>query len=205
MQNWKILNWSIILRRLRSDRTEVIHGANIENKVTETSRLCLKAVIKETETECGEHGEWAEYYIPRNVGWQTFWEMSPSIPRNVSKPSRECPQTFRETLLNIPGSFAKNSGKCPQKIQRILENILGHIVKHPVENIKALRWMNTAVLDTSDYELYLFVWKPFFLSSTFKKLDYLFHWEIQDFGLCFKKEVNRERNREKKSKLMYVS
>ena len=43
--------------------------------------------------------------------WQTFWEMSPSIPRNVSKPSRECPQTFRETLLNIPGNVGKHSGE----------------------------------------------------------------------------------------------
>ena len=107
--------------------------------------------------------------------------------------------------VNIPGSFAKNSRKCPQKIQRILKNILGHIVKHPVENIKALRWMNTTVLDTGDYELYLFVWKPFLLSSTFKQLDYLFHWEIQNFGSCFKKEVNRERNRVKKSKPMFLN
>ena len=134
-----------MLRRLRSDPTEVIHGENIENKVTETSRLCIKAVIKETETECGEHGEWAEYYIPRNVAWQTFWEMSPSIPRNVSKPSRECPQTFRGTLLNIPGNVGKTfrgvSLNIPENVRKksreywktfwgMSRNILWRILKH---------------------------------------------------------------------------
>ena len=65
--------------------------------------------------------------------------------------------------------------------------------------------MITIVLDTGDYELYLFVWRPFLLSSTSKQMDYLFHWEIQNFGSCFKKEVNEERNREKKSKPKFLN
>ena len=64
---------------------------------------------------------------------QIFREMSPNIPRNVAKyfgdvlkHSGECPQ-----------NVAKHSGECSQTIQRIFETNLGHVVKHPVERMKA--------------------------------------------------------------------
>ena len=56
-------------------------------------------------------------------------------------------------LPNVPGNVAKHSGECPQTIKKILENMLGHVVKHPVESIKAFRRMHVIVLDTADHEL----------------------------------------------------
>ena len=87
---------------------------------------------QERGTECGEHGEWGECYIPGNVAKhsgecpQTFWVMSPNIPGNVAKHSGECAQTFRGMSPNIPGNVLKHSGECPQ-------TILGNVPKHSGE------------------------------------------------------------------------
>ena len=70
---------------------------------------------------------------------QTFRGMSSNIPGNVLKHSEECPQTFRGTSPNIPGNAVKHFREYSQTIQRIFENNLEHVVKHPVESMKAFR------------------------------------------------------------------
>ena len=75
--------------------------------------------------------------------------MSPNIPRNVAKQSGECPQTFRGMSPNILENVAKYSGECRQTFWGVSPNIpgnvlkknnnLGHVVKHPVERMKAFR------------------------------------------------------------------
>ena len=57
--------------------------------------------------------------------------MSPNILGNALKHSGGMSS-------NIPGNVAKHSGECSQTIQRIFKNNLGHVVKHPVESMKAL-------------------------------------------------------------------
>ena len=136
---------------------------------------------------------------------QTLSGMSPNILGNVLQHSGEYQQTFWGMSSKFPGNVLKHSGQCPQTFrrmssnnQRILENILGYVVKHPVESIKAFRWMYIIVRDTSDHELYLFVKEPLLLNSTSKQIRYMLHWEIENFGLCFKKEVNQKKGIERK-------
>ena len=108
--------------------------------------LCIKPGIQERGMECGEPGEWEEYYISENVlkhsgkspqkirknvlkhsgkCRQTFWEISPNIPGNVLKHSRECCWTFRGMLLNILGDVAKHSGESPETFRGMSSNIPG--------------------------------------------------------------------------------
>ena len=91
--------------------------------------------IRNTETGNGMwgSGKW-EGMLYSGECRKTFLGMSPNIPRNVAKHSRECCQTFWGMSSNILGSFAKHSGECSQK-----KNNLGHVVKHPVERMKAFR------------------------------------------------------------------
>ena len=88
---------------------------------------------------------------------QTFRGMFPNIPVNVLKHSRECPQTFLGTSPNVlkhsEDNVGKHSRECPQTIKEVLENMLGHVVKHPVESIKAFRRMYIIVLDSGYHEL----------------------------------------------------
>ena len=54
--------------------------------------------------------------------------------------------------------------------------------------------MYIIVLDTGtgDHELDLFLEEILLLISTSKQLDYMLHWEIENFK-CFKKEVNQKK------------
>ena len=102
-------------------------------------RLCIKPVIQERGTECGEHREWGECYIPGNatkhsgVCCQTFRGMSPNIPEYVAKHSGECSQIFRGMSSNIPGNISKHSGECRQRFLGMSSNIPGNVAKHSVE------------------------------------------------------------------------
>ena len=83
-------------------------------------RLCIKPVIQERGTECGEHREWGECYIPGNatkhsgVCCQTFRGMSSNIPGNVAKHPGVCCQTFRGMSPKISRNVLKHSGECCQ-------------------------------------------------------------------------------------------
>ena len=80
-------------------------------------RLCIKQGIQERGTECGERWEWGDVI---------FRGMSPNIPGNVAKHSRECSQTFQ-------GNVAKHSGECSQTFRGMSPNILGNVAKHSGE------------------------------------------------------------------------
>ena len=133
---------------------------------------------------------------------QTFRGMFPNIPVNVLKHSRECPQTFLGTSPNVlkhsEDNVGKHSRECPQTIKKVLENMLGHIVKHPVESIKAFRRMYIIVLDSGYHELWPIYWK----TVTVKFYYVLGNWKL---WLIFQKRNEpKERNREKKSLMMKV-
>ena len=48
--------------------------------------------------------------------------------------------------------------------------------------------MYIIALDTGDHQIYVFVKEPLLLNSTSKQLDYMLHWKIENFDLCFKQE-----------------
>ena len=92
--------------------------------------LCRKPGIQERGTECGEHREWGECYIPGNVAKhtgecpQTFLGLFPSIPGNVPKHSGECPQIFLGMSPNIPGNvFQGMSQNIPGNVTKLLSLI----------------------------------------------------------------------------------
>ena len=103
-------------------------------------------------------------------------------------------------LPNVPGNVAKHSGECPQTIKKILENMLGHVVKHPVESIKAFRRMHVIVLDTADHELLPICWRAVTVKFYFQAAGLYFilgNWKL---WLIFQKRSEaKERNREKRS------
>ena len=58
--------------------------------------------------------------------------------------------------------------------------------------------MYIVAMEIDDHELYLFVKEPLQLSCTLQQMDML-HQEIENFGLCFKKEVNQKKEIERKT------
>ena len=58
--------------------------------------------------------------------------------------------------------------------------------------------MYIVAMEIDDHELYLFVKEPLQLSCTLQQMDIL-HREIENFGLCFKKEVNQKKEIERKT------
>ena len=59
--------------------------------------------------------------------------MSPNIPGNILKHSREYLQTFRGMSSSIPGNITKHSGGCGQTFRGMSSNIPGNIAKHSGE------------------------------------------------------------------------
>ena len=60
--------------------------------------LCLKPGTQNGGTECGEHGDRATCYGPRNVAKYTM----------------KCPSTFQGISSDIPGNAAKHFGEYPE-------------------------------------------------------------------------------------------
>ena len=73
------------------------------------------------ERNAGNAGNWGNV-ISRG--------MSPNIPGNVLKHSRECPQTFWRMSPKISGNFLKHSGECLQTFRGMSPNNPGNDLKH---------------------------------------------------------------------------
>ena len=56
--------------------------------------------------------------------------MSPNIPENVAKNSRECCQRSQGMLPNILGNVAKHSREYRQTFRGMSPNIPGNVIKH---------------------------------------------------------------------------
>ena len=124
------------------------HSYSILSFSETSSKVTVMYKTRNIETRNEMRGTWG-------MGNFIFRGMLPNIPGNVVKHSEECPkysgecrQTFRGMLPNMSGNVLKHSGECPrnvakhsgecsQTIQRIFETNLEHVVKHPVERMKA--------------------------------------------------------------------
>ena len=108
---------------------------DVISKEQQRQRLCIKPIIQERGTECGERREWGECYIPGNVTKhsgecsQTFRGMSPNILGNIAKHSGECPQIFRGMSPNIPGNVLKHFGEYNQTFREMSQNIPGNVAE----------------------------------------------------------------------------